>query len=86
MAHETETLCAQTLTHLLLVRGGGKTICLSEVARALDHTHWRELMPIVYALVWKMEHGGRVVVTQKGQRIGRDDVRGPIQIGPARNI
>lgn len=63
-------------------RGAGKTICPSEVARALGED-WRELMPLVRAVADAMASQGEVVVTQKGRAVQAATARGPVRIGLA---
>ncbi len=61
-------------------RGAGKTICPSEVARALD-AEWRALMPVVRAAADAMAVRGEIVVTQKGREVAACRARGPVRIG-----
>ena len=68
-----------------------KTICPSEAARALGSDqlaangvgHWRDLMPQIRELLWKMRSRGEVDILQRGEVIpdGTDleDIRGPIR-------
>lgn len=81
------------LTNLLAHRSFPKTICPSEVARALTSTElrqlgfaggWRDAMPAVRDEVWRMREEGEVEVLQGGEVVedGRreGDVRGPIRV------
>lgn len=80
------------LDRLLKARASPKTICPSEVARALskseiqdlDATDWRDTMPAIRERVWKMRDQGRVEILQKGEvlsnDVGPDEVRGPIRV------
>ena len=61
-------------------RGTSKTICPSEVARALDE-EWRALMPVVRAAADAMAARGEVVVTQQGRVVAACCARGPVRIG-----
>lgn len=63
----------------VLARGSGKTICPSEVARALAED-WRGLMPQVRVVADEMAARGEVVVTQKGRVVRAVDARGPIRL------
>lgn len=61
-------------------RGVGKTICPSEVARALEED-WRPLMPEVRAVATAMAARGEIVVTQKGRAVDGLMAKGPIRLG-----
>ncbi len=65
----------------LLEQRRGKTICPSEVARALDNKGFRTLMPLVREVAAKLQKRGRVLASQRGQPI--EDVlaaKGPIRL------
>jgi len=80
------------LNNLLHSRAPPKTICPSEVARALSSSelrelgvdNWRDLMPDIRAVVWKLRDDGKVEILQKGVVLGADvqiaDVKGPIRV------
>jgi len=80
---------------LLQARLFPKTICPSEVARALsaeelqalDASHWRDVMDDVRTVVWEMREAGEVEVLQKGAVTvaSPDTIRGPIRVRCARN-
>ena len=78
------TLSAQTveaeITAQIIARGAGKTICPSEVARALGED-WRALMPLVRGVAAEMAARGAVAVTQKGVAVEATLARGPIRLG-----
>jgi hypothetical protein len=69
-----------------------KTICPSEVARALSQadlkslslTAWRDAMPLTRKVVFALRDVGMVEVLQRGEVLGRDvgveEVRGPIRV------
>lgn len=78
---------------LLAQRGPGKTICPSEVARALDRgarpgsepdeesaPGWRALMDPVREAAGRLVASGEVVATQKGEVIDLATVKGPIRL------
>lgn len=79
------------LSRLLNSRDSPKTICPSEVARALSSAElkslnasdWRELMPAVREELWAMRDRGEVEILRKGNVLPRDaaleDVKGPIR-------
>ena len=60
-------------------RGEGKSLCPSEVARALGGEQWRELMPAVRAVAFELQAAGEVRVTQKS-RVVDATARGAIRV------
>ncbi|KAF1842924.1 uncharacterized protein K460DRAFT_314690 [Cucurbitaria berberidis CBS 394.84] len=79
---------------LLSNRNYPKTICPSEIARALSSRelemlgvlNWRETMHDVRELMWEKRENGEVEVMQKGDVVDAEslgDIRGPIRV---RNI
>lgn len=71
---------AAEITRQVARRGAGKTICPSEVARALADD-WRGLMPIVRAVAAGMAANSEIAVTQKGAPVDAETARGPIRLG-----
>ncbi|GAC1544007.1 MAG: hypothetical protein NVS3B10_08160 [Polyangiales bacterium] len=67
----------------LIAARGGKTICPSEVARAVEPTRWRTRMPEVRAVVATLRARGAIVVTQRGRPVDPAQARGPVRIGPS---
>ncbi|KAF2138452.1 uncharacterized protein K452DRAFT_234186 [Aplosporella prunicola CBS 121167] len=79
------------LDALLSARTYPKSICPSEVARALTAqdlafhgaAHWRDLMPDIRARLWQMRVRGEVDILQRGEPIARhvalEDIKGPIR-------
>jgi hypothetical protein len=75
---------------LLSTRDYPKTICPSEIARALSREEldtlntagWREAMDDVRQVVWEKREAGEVEVMQKGAVLDVEslgDIRGPIR-------
>jgi hypothetical protein len=63
-------------------RGEGKTICPSEVARALaGQDDFRRLMPRVRESAAELADRGEIAVTQKGEPVDARTARGPIRLG-----
>ena len=60
-------------------RGPGKTICPSEVARALG-SDWRMLMPDVRRVASTLASDGKIKVTQKGAEVDALAAKGPIRL------
>jgi hypothetical protein len=76
---DRETIRQQILEHVER-RGPEKTICPSEVARALDSINWRELMPLVRDVGCELAGDGLIQVTQRGQVVqDPQNARGPIR-------
>ena len=70
---------AAEIAHHVLRRGHGKSICPSEVARALA-ADWRPLMPRVRHVAQAMADRGEVAITRKGRAVRADTVRGPLRL------
>ncbi|MEO1399756.1 MAG: DUF3253 domain-containing protein [Cyanobacteria bacterium J06635_1] len=60
-------------------RGPDKTICPSEVARALGGSDWRDLMSAVRAQGKQLAAEGKIWIMQKGQRVDAERIKGPIR-------
>lgn len=61
-------------------RGAGKSICPSEVARALTED-WRPLMRAVRAEAARLAGEGRIAILRKGKPIDPAEMRGVIRLG-----
>lgn len=61
-------------------RGADKTICPSEVARAMFDTHWRKYMDEVRQAAITLQQEDKVSITQKGEPVDVDHIKGPIRI------
>lgn len=61
-------------------RGGGKSICPSEVARGLAPQAWRPLMGAVRRAAIKLSQAGRLDVLRKGRVVSAGDIRGVIRL------
>lgn len=76
---------------LLSTRAWPKTICPSEIARALsreeletlDASEWRDAMEEIRHAVWEKRQAGEVEVMQKGEVVDAEsleDIKGPIRV------
>lgn len=74
------TRMAAVVRTLLRHRGEDKTICPSDVARAVGGDGWRPLMPLARDVAADLAEQGLVEVRQGGQRVDLDTVKGPIRI------
>ena len=62
-------------------RGAHKSVCPSEIAKALAPLGWRELMPTVRDVAWQLREQGLLNITQGGVPVAnRQTVRGPIRL------
>lgn len=69
----------QTILALVQQRGPERTICPSEVARALGGEDWRSWMDEVRSLGVELALAGDIVITQKGNITPPDCIKGPIR-------
>src|SRR5690242_12993839 len=76
---------------LLTARDYPKTICPSEIARALSASdlgtlgasEWRDTMQDIRKVMWEKRQAGEVEVLQKGEVVdveNLEDIRGPIRV------
>jgi hypothetical protein len=70
----------QALTLLLAERGHGKTVCPSEVARAVGGETWRDLMEPARAAARRAVARGEAEITQRGQVVDPSTAKGPIRV------
>ncbi|MEM8885055.1 MAG: DUF2256 and DUF3253 domain-containing protein [Planctomycetota bacterium] len=69
-------------TAILASIEGRRSICPSEVARAVGGEDWRPLMEPVRAAARRLAHDGRLRITQGGRVVDPDRARGPIRLTP----
>jgi hypothetical protein len=82
MANERHDEIAAAMRAMVAARGVGKTICPSEVARAVAPEAWRELMEEVRAVARGLARAGEVVVTQQGVVLDpAGEWRGAVRVG-----
>ena len=72
----------RALRSLLAERGASKTVCPSEVARAVGGEQWRELMEPARAAARRSVARGEAEITQHGQVVDPSTAKGPIRIRP----
>ena len=65
---------------LLSQRDEDKTICPSEVARAMRDDDWRELMDPIRDEAGKLADAGVIQITQKDEVVDPHDYKGPIRL------
>ena len=83
MSHDRATL-ADAILRLCAERGAGKSICPSEVARALagnDEKVWRLLMHPIREVAMALAREGRLVILRKGRPVAAGEpIRGVIRL------
>jgi hypothetical protein len=90
LSESQKTLILTHAERLLDSRQYPKTICPSEIARALSApelqslgvSEWRDTMGAVRQVVWEKREAGEVEVMQKGEVVDAEsleDIRGPIR-------
>ena len=89
-ADPTDRALEAAILDLLARREPGKTICVSEAARAVfaesaesgvPDDGWRDLMDPARRAAHRLAGAGTVVVTQRGKVVDPLTVHGPIRIG-----
>lgn len=74
------------ITSMVAERGPDKTVCPSEVARAIagsDETQWRLLMQPIRRVAVAMARAGTVTIRRKGRTVDPDDFKGIYRLGTA---
>lgn len=74
----------RVMRELVAARGPGKTICPSEVARAVagpDEKNWSRLMQPVRRVAVRLAKAGEATITRKGKPADPDDFKGVYRIG-----
>lgn len=85
MADDVTDRLELALLEMLDRRAPGATVCPSEAARQLsgspdDPDAWRPLMEPARDAVRRLVAEGAVEVTQRGEVVDLDDVRGPVRV------
>ena len=82
----TDHALERHILELLAARDAGKTICVSEAARAAygvcppDDDGWRDLMEPARQAARRLVDAGEVVITLGGMVVDPDTARGPIRV------
>jgi hypothetical protein len=88
-ARASEAEITETLLRLVEARGADKTVCPSEVARALGGPHpdgWGPLMQPVRRVAVALTKAGRIAILRKGRPVADpDDFRGIYRLGLPRD-
>lgn len=83
-----EEAIAHTMLAMADARGPHKTLCPSEVARALGGPHpdgWGPLMGPVRKVAVSLARAGRISILRKGRPVDPDDFKGVYRIGAPRD-
>lgn len=70
----------QAILSTAAARGTDKSICPSEIARMLYPENWRAHMPDIVKEAIDLHHQGKVMITQNGQPVDVNHIKGPIRI------
>ncbi|MEX5295386.1 DUF3253 domain-containing protein [Kocuria sp. CPCC 205268] len=85
MTTPTSAEIRSVLLDMVRRRGPEKTVCPSEVARALAPDGWRDLMEDVRLEACGLAEDGLVDITQRGRTVDGRTARGPIRVGLRRS-
>ena len=86
MSTPNEASIATEILRLTAERGPAKSICPSEVARALaggDDGPWRPLMTPVRQAAMALQQSGEIEILRKGKAVPPEQVRGVIRLRQA---
>jgi len=75
-----EKIISKTILAIAKERGPKKSTCPSEIARKLFLVDWRKHMTMVREVAISLRTEGKILITQKGQVIETNEIRGPIRI------
>lgn len=81
-AEQDEGAIEAAILSLVAARGPERTVCPSEVARALvaEEVSWRALMPAIRRVAGRLRRTGRLRISQRGRGIDPEQARGPIRL------
>jgi len=68
------------LLHLATERGPEKSLCPTDVARAVSAENWRPLLGAVRKVAADLARQGKIEILRKGKPINPDDMRGVIRL------
>ncbi|MFD0792598.1 DUF3253 domain-containing protein [Mucilaginibacter litoreus] len=71
---------SDTVLTMAAERAPDKTVCPSEIARALFPADWRKHMDEVRAAAITLQEKGKIIITQKGEPVDVNHIKGPIRI------
>jgi hypothetical protein len=68
------------LLHLATERGPEKSLCPTDVARAVSAENWRPLLGAVRKVAADLARQGKIEILRKGKPINPDEMRGVIRL------
>lgn len=71
---------SQTILKMASQRAPDKTVCPSEIARALFPDDWRKHMDEIRTEAVKLQNEGKVQITQKAKAVDVEHIKGPVRI------
>ncbi|NCD70696.1 DUF3253 domain-containing protein [Mucilaginibacter agri] len=71
---------SKTIISMATERGIDKSICPSDVARALFAPNWRKHMDDVREIAIDLQQQGKVTITQGNEPVDINNIHGPIRI------
>jgi len=71
---------SKTILETATERGAQKSTCPSEIARMMFPEDWRRHMEEVRNVAIELYLQGKVLITQKGEQVDVDHIKGPIRI------
>ena len=80
MTIDAPTLIEATILDLTAARGPDKSICPSEVARALRPDAWQSMMTEIRRAAIGLVQAGRIDILRKGRPVPPAEVRGVIRL------
>ena len=69
-----------TLLRLAAERGPAKSLCPTDVARAVSAEEWRPLLGAVRKVAADLARQGKIEILRKGKPINPNDMRGVIRL------
>lgn len=78
--NHTDKKISDEILEMLMRRDAGKTICPSEVARALYPDNWRGEMEHVRTVARGLVKEGKIVITQGGEVVDPENFQGAIRL------
>ncbi|MEY4512140.1 MAG: hypothetical protein RLZZ450_4262 [Pseudomonadota bacterium] len=78
---ERKVRAAATIRALLRQRAPDKTICPSDVARAIGGETWRASMQLIRDVAEELVEAGTIEVRQKGKVVKARPLKGPLRLG-----
>ncbi|MCZ8278818.1 MAG: DUF3253 domain-containing protein [Acetobacteraceae bacterium] len=69
-----------TMLRIAAERGPEKSLCPTDVARAVSAENWRPLLGAVRQVAAELARQGKIEILRKGKPISPDEIRGVIRL------